>query len=1097
MKLHKTSHIPVRALILALPLFFSCVKEEGWDHAEGSRILFDAATYYENGAGTRTEYSGEMFTVDERRFERIDWVQNSDWIRILCNAASDGPAADYAITGDVSESEQVSSSASVTPLSHYGLHWGTGTHYFYAMYPAPGMKSNYQFKSGPGATPADRTVSASDATISVNPEDAQGAVITGYIPGSQEVVFVSSTASGKTYDEYKANMNYAYMYARNKVSSGSTGPVELAFKPLVTTFEFTLLAETGNEVDGDLVQVKLEASTALSGTFRAAVSESGNPAITPVGTTGSVITVAIPDENIRLSTTKPLKITLLSLPFLQTGLKLTLTFRKSDNSTLTRSLELKDGGTAIEVGACKKVYIQNVGVPESNYYLEPTGPTVVLGDSDGTEAQILRLVSGNAGTTGTAPFNSYRKVVGGDGTRIAVDNVEVFQYALANADGSPVLQNGHIAWQDATTLPTGLSAVLMGADGSVAKTASANIGAYPSSAVESVNEDDLRRERLVENTELYGEADDLDLAFYDFENRTMRTHPTTANCYIVDRAGTFVFPLVYGNAIDWTKNATVAPGWINGANVFAFHDGSLKADGNVRGNEFDAMHRLWASNSVNSATGMTTPFILDQISGLTLGNVEAVIVWQDVPSSTPIIKTSSVEVFSNTKSYIQNQFYKPGTGFKSSVPYIRFEIPKQSIRQGNAVIALRRTDVTEKPILWSWHIWITDGYDEDGDGKGDGFHPVTGVSAGSGSPVTSNALMRMNLGWCSDNEVSRKADRVWYVRVHQTVGRAEPLVFKVIQAPPVEVTEHHGSNTYYQWGRKDPFLPSDGVTNDGGRGHNGAGLNKAYHSPAAYSIVSTTSKVTTEEIAYNATYRAEAGHVYFTIQQPYVFHWCSHDPVKLLEDGTGFSDLTDIPTNYLPPVVRPDNNKQEVTGFGSQHNWFMGAYPSNLWNMNVGLNRNSDDEVIRGADLRVAKSAYDPCPPGYCVPNRSAFANLGSTTVQTETAGPYALQFTVGGETIVFPLSGWRAGGNYVDDTKDWLGEVHNVFREGACWTAGTFGEDDFPETGTVKNQWEQEIKQRSMSVLFLFNDGGDTNVRPYHPYYRSAAFPVRAAKEQ
>ena len=36
--------------------------------------------------------------------------------------------------------------------------------------------------------------------------------------------------------------------------------------------------------------------------------------------------------------------------------------------------------------------------------------------------------------------------------------------------------------------------------------------------------------------------------------------------------------------------------------------------------------------------------------------------------------------------------------------YINFEINKENIRQGNAVIAICNDEGT---VMWSWHIWIT------------------------------------------------------------------------------------------------------------------------------------------------------------------------------------------------------------------------------------------------------------------------------------------------------------------------------------------------------------------------------------------------------
>ena len=56
-------------------------------------------------------------------------------------------------------------------------------------------------------------------------------------------------------NEYKANMNYAYMYAAKKASPSDAGSVRLEFLPLVTSFEFTILGQPGNVINSKLTTV--------------------------------------------------------------------------------------------------------------------------------------------------------------------------------------------------------------------------------------------------------------------------------------------------------------------------------------------------------------------------------------------------------------------------------------------------------------------------------------------------------------------------------------------------------------------------------------------------------------------------------------------------------------------------------------------------------------------------------------------------------------------------------------------------------------------------------------------------------------------------
>ena len=1056
-------------------LLLSCVEEKSFLHEPGSPIMFGVSSVQDNGPVTRTEYSGDKYTIEGHRYERIDWVKDSDWIRILCKAAEDGPYGDYFISSDPTASGKVSESATIAPLVRYGLHWGTGTHHFYALYPAPGMHSNYAAFTAP--------VSSGDASIEVSSTDDTKAVVTGVIPSGQEVTFISSVESGKDFNEYKANMNYAYMYARNTVTSGNAGTVTLSFKPLVTTFEFTLLAKENNELASNLTRVVLSSESAtprLSGKFSAELPVTGDPVISPVGTTGSSIQVDLPGEGIRLSTEIPLKITLLTLPFDQTDLTLTLHFANGQH----RSLALKDNGSFITVAACKKVYISNLAVPDYRYGLEHTGPTVTL--SDGTEAQVVKRVGTSAGSTDTVPFDTYKVRWNGSG-KTPVD-AYVSDYALADANGDPEMVGGQINWRawNGSTPPSGLTSVTpAGTDEHW--NLSAAVGLYSELGTPVTDYEVITRsERLRENTERYGLAENLDLSLYDIDNlHTPRASgkPRTANCYIVDRAGTYQLPLVFGNAVDWVKNPTT------GENTHAYYDGGGS-------NALDDMHRMHsgALKTVNDNPTrlLYTPYILDDASEVS-GTVDAVVVWQDVKSSTYAFITDLSIV----------NLAVPGFPGKSTVPFLRFRVPLGSIdrtastdpsecvtgiRQGNAVLAVRKGG----QILWSWHIWVTDGHDEDGDAKGDGFTPVP-VPLGTSGSQTSGFLPD-NLGWCDYNTLNRYRDRVWYVRLRQTVGDADPIVFKVVQVPPVEVTAYKGSNTYYQWGRKDPFLPSDGYTNTDGTGPGsfaGIGKNKEWFSPGGlYDIDDGDAAVQSQVIGdpdgldKNVDWDLR-GHIYFAIQHPHIFYYCLYyDPQKLDEN-----------------IVYPT--------YGSRQNWLMGAYPYNLWNQNNGN--------TEGYDGPVYKTIYDPCPPGYSVPRTKAFKYFEScisgsslNSSKGELVGAvhaidehgiagdlcYGWNIFLGGRKLFLPMSGIRAGASYMT----WLTQVLTVRGDGAYWTAATPGTDKYPghpgatTDAQKKTEFLARLNRRSYSYFFYF--AYTYNVEAYHDSNRSNAFSVRPVRE-
>ena len=345
---HPKGYITLLLLLTAaFPALVSCEKELGGTGREaGNAIRFGASTQYRNGVMTRTEYSG----VDEgggpvtsvSAYERIDWIPDVDQIRVLCEAAVNGPTADYVIEGSVTAIQQ-KSAAGIAPVGETVLGWGEGDHYFYAMYPVPGMNTNYAF--------TDNQVDEAKAVL--EPADDNTATLSGVIPATQEAFLPNG---GR---EFKANMNYAYMYAATK-KSPTDGEVTLGFKPLVTAFEFTFLTPADDAITSKLKSVSLiSSSTPLAGSFTATLSTDAAPVVTTQNTSGG-ITIVLPGDGVLLDVSQAYKFTLLALPVDQTDLTLVLNFEGG----LRRTLELKDNGEFITVEACKKVYVRNLRVPD-------------------------------------------------------------------------------------------------------------------------------------------------------------------------------------------------------------------------------------------------------------------------------------------------------------------------------------------------------------------------------------------------------------------------------------------------------------------------------------------------------------------------------------------------------------------------------------------------------------------------------------------------------------------------------------------------------------------------------------------------------------
>lgn len=143
----------------------------------------------------------------------------------------------------------------------------------------------------------------------------------------------------------------------------------------------------------------------------------------------------------------------------------------------------------------------------------------------------------------------------------------------------------------------------------------------------------------------------------------------------------------------------------------------------------------------------------------------AELLWQDVNG---LIKNGSLEIDGD---------------------YLKFEVDADHIAEGNAVIAVKKGS----NIVWSWHIWATS--------QTFSSASLTNVNAGS----YTYKVTPVNLGW-----VGVTTTRSIMVKISQSADGGAEKTFTVTQtyANP----SAGGTNTYYQWGRKDAFLPASNMT---------------------------------------------------------------------------------------------------------------------------------------------------------------------------------------------------------------------------------------------------------------------------------------------
>lgn len=122
---------------------------------------------------------------------------------------------------------------------------------------------------------------------------------------------------------------------------------------------------------------------------------------------------------------------------------------------------------------------------------------------------------------------------------------------------------------------------------------------------------------------------------------------------------------------------------------------------------------------------------------------------------------------------------------------ISFRVDKTTIRQGNAVICIKDE---QDQILWSWHIWVTD------------MNIGTTIPLKNSSMI--NECMKYPLGYCEANSITYPSRSC---RVRFVAGdKKEEMIVNQNE----KVVSYNDNIVFYQWGRKDPFIPSDGSANN-------------------------------------------------------------------------------------------------------------------------------------------------------------------------------------------------------------------------------------------------------------------------------------------
>ena len=321
--------------VLCLMALASCQK----DYA-GRAVQFNAKTH-SSAPLTRTAYSGESFTDNNKTYERIDWV-SGDQVRIHSDKAQtqDGQyGATYTIS-TITANGRYSESG----LSGAGLLWGDGlgNYTFWGIYP-PHDISNAGQVSGLsiGAT---QNVKAANRTES------------------------STETPTFTHVTFAPDLSNAWMLAcETGVSEGGT--LGMDFYPAFTAFQFTLASQYDATITVNSFELSSE-DTDIAGIFAATIAAGGASSIDSFSTGSPSISVSF-GEGETVTQTKDLQFTVLALP--RDIPKLTISFGITVNgASVTRSLALKritPEEEFITFPACKKHLISGLFLPSGDLHL--------------------------------------------------------------------------------------------------------------------------------------------------------------------------------------------------------------------------------------------------------------------------------------------------------------------------------------------------------------------------------------------------------------------------------------------------------------------------------------------------------------------------------------------------------------------------------------------------------------------------------------------------------------------------------------------------------------------------------------------------------
>lgn len=281
--------------------------------------------------------------------------------------------------------------------------------------------------------------------------------------------------------------------------------------------------------------------------------------------------------------------------------------------------------------------------------------------------------------------------------------------------------------------------------------------------------------------------------------------------------------------------------------------------------------------------------------------------------------------------------------------YLTFTVPAAaSSKAGNALIAAK----SGSTIVWSWHIWVTT----------ETLASTTSIATGSHT----YRVAPVNLGWV-----------------------------------PTGGSGKQGYCPYYQWGRKDPFIPCNGTTS--------GNTNKTIYNISGANIT----------------------------------------PASITASSTGIQYESSISATIATNIQNPIKHYYNSSNYGPCKTTYY-----NMWD--------AQNTATNNVTSATKKTIYDPCPPGFCVPTGNLWYYFSGNAYPTSEnsrrdsnwdSTNKGKTWTLNGASIYFPAAGYR---DYSS------GSLSDVGSGDYVWSATPYSTNCGRRLGVVSWGWHWGYADRA-----------------------------------